>query len=49
MHRLRQDLFNLFKWSKVWQVLFNLENCLIINSGFEKTGVQVRLRGILLR
>ena len=46
---MRQNLFNLFKWSKVWQMLFNLEKCLIMHSGFEEIGVQVRLRGKLLR
>ena len=49
MEWLRQDLFNLFKWSKVWQMLFNLQKCLIMHSGFEETGLQVRLRGKLLR
>ena len=28
-------------------MLFNLEKCLIMHSGFEETGVQVRLRGIV--
>ena len=30
-------------------MLFNLQKCLIMHSGFEETGLQVRLRGKLLR
>ena len=30
-------------------MLFNLKKCLIMHSGFEETGMQVRLRGKFLR
>ena len=41
--RLRQDLIELFKWSKDWQMLFNLEKCAVMHFGFANEGMEVRL------
>ena len=32
--RLRQDLIELFKWSKDWQMLYNLDKCAVMHFGF---------------
>ena len=38
--RPRQDLFELFKWSEDWQMLFNLDKCAVMHFGFANEGME---------
>ena len=40
--RLRQDLVELYKWSEDWQMLFNLDKCAVMHSGFANEGMELR-------
>ena len=36
---LRNDLKQLYKWSEDWQMLFNLDKCVVIHMGNKKKNV----------
>ena len=40
---LREDLRNLFSWSKDWQMLFNVEKCQVVHFGFNNPKVSYTL------
>ena len=42
---LRRDLVSLFGWSQDWQMLFNLDKCVVMHFGFNNIGESMELGG----
>jgi hypothetical protein len=46
--KMQNDLKNLFKWSKDWQMLFNVEKCVVLHIGYRNKYAKYELGGKIL-
>ena len=49
MNKLREDLRRLCEWAKDWQMLFNIEKCVVMHFGHNNKGVEYTMEGNKLK
>jgi ribonuclease P/MRP protein subunit RPP40 len=47
--QLQQDLANLFKWSRDWLMLFNVEKCKVMHIGYNNVEASYMMNGTVLQ
>ncbi len=49
VQKLRQELKQLFRWAAEWQMLFNVEKCVVMHFGKSNKGYEYEMDGTKLR